>query len=230
MDYRKVILTLVLLFLILSLVSSCASTSISYEFPESIDPAKKYMFYLHGKIIEDQGIPAISSEYGEYEYAAILEALAEQGFIVISEQRSMNTNSDAYAKVITVQILSLLGAGVSANNITVVGASKGGAIAIIVSHYLANEDVNYVLMGICHPEVIESFRQDEINLNGNILSIYDSEDKFAGSCDELISISDGGGISGYDEIVLDVGTGHGILYKPLNEWMMPAVEWANEIP
>jgi len=27
-----------------------------YEFPDSIDPDKRYMFYLHGKIIEDQGI------------------------------------------------------------------------------------------------------------------------------------------------------------------------------
>ena len=35
-----------------------------YFFPTSIDPAKRYLFYLHGKIIEDQGIPAVSPDYG----------------------------------------------------------------------------------------------------------------------------------------------------------------------
>ena len=34
----------------------------AYAFPDAIDPAKEYLFYLHGKIIEDQGIPAISPE------------------------------------------------------------------------------------------------------------------------------------------------------------------------
>jgi CubicO group peptidase (beta-lactamase class C family) len=49
------------------------ATGISaYTFPETIDPAGQYLFYLHGKIIEDQGIPAVSEEFGEYEYEAIL--------------------------------------------------------------------------------------------------------------------------------------------------------------
>ena len=69
-----------------------------YSFPESIDPTKHYLFYLHGKIIEDQGIPAVSPDYGEYEYQAILEKLGSYGFVVISEQRAKNTDSMAYAK------------------------------------------------------------------------------------------------------------------------------------
>jgi len=36
-----------------------------YSFPGSVDPTKHYLFYLHGKIIEDQGIPAVSPDYGE---------------------------------------------------------------------------------------------------------------------------------------------------------------------
>ena len=32
-----------------------------YAFPSSIDPAGKYLFYLHGKIIEDQGISGCKS-------------------------------------------------------------------------------------------------------------------------------------------------------------------------
>ena len=60
----------------------------AYAFPARIDPAAKYLFYLHGKIIEDQGLPAISPDYGEYQYAAILQALAGHGFHVISEDAS----------------------------------------------------------------------------------------------------------------------------------------------
>jgi hypothetical protein len=29
------------------------------------------------------------------------------------------------------------------------------------------------------------------------------------------------------DTVLPVGTGHGILYKTLDEWFLPAIEWVN---
>ena len=73
----------------------------AYAFPDTIDPAKQYLFYLHGKIIEDQGIPAVSPEYGEYEYEAILKKLSGYGFVVISEPRPKNTDGVEYAKKIT---------------------------------------------------------------------------------------------------------------------------------
>ena len=49
-----------------------ASPLAAYAFPATIDPDADYLFYLHGKIIEDQGLPAISPDYGEYQYLAIL--------------------------------------------------------------------------------------------------------------------------------------------------------------
>jgi len=206
---------------------SIASKSTDYGFPDSIEPAKRYLFYLHGKIIEDQGIPAISPDYGEYEYKAILERLSGYGFIVISEQRAKNTDGLEYARKIQEQVTMLLDAGVPATNITVVGASKGAGIAVYVSHFLENDEVNYVIMAICHPDNVEGFLQDQIFLVGNVLSIYDSSDKLAGSCQELFSFSEGKGISSHDEVILNVGTGHGILYKPLEEWILPTVAWAN---
>jgi hypothetical protein len=186
------------------------------------------MLYLHGKIIEDQGIPAISPEYGEYEYEAILGRLSGYGFVLISEQRQKNTDGVAYAKRIIEQVATLLDAGVPAKNITVVGASKGAGIAIYVSHYLENKEVNFVIMAICHPDEVEALKQGQIFLYGNILSIYDSADEFAGSCQELFSFSEGKGISRHDEIVLSIGTGHGILYQPLDEWIIPTVQWAGK--
>ena len=200
----------------------------NYAFPNSIDPAKQYLFYLHGKIIEDQGIPAIDPDYGEYEYEAILKKLSGHDLIVIGEQRPRNIDSLEYAKKITGQVAALLQAGVPAKNITIVGASKGAGIAIFVSHLLENEEINFVLMAICDPATIEELKQNEILLYGNILSIYDSADKFAGSCQELFSFSEGKGISKHEEVILNVGTGHGILYKPLDEWITPVIQWAGK--
>jgi hypothetical protein len=197
-----------------------------YAFPNSIDPTKKYLFYFHAKIVEDQGIPAISPDFGEYEYEAILEKLRGYGFVVISEQRPKNSNGVEYARKITEQVTTLLNAGVPAKSITVAGASKGALITVYVSHFLENQEINFVIMAICHPDNIEFFKQEQIFLFGSILSIYDSVDELAGSCQKLFSFSEGKGIARYDEVVLHIGTGHGILYKPLDEWITPLIKWA----
>ena len=197
-----------------------------YAFPEQIDPSKRYLIYIHGKIIEDQGLPAISPDYGEYEYEAILKRFSDYGFVVISDQRPKNADVVEYAQKTAQQAKDLLEAGVLAKNITVVGASKGGAIAIYVSNLLANPEVNYVIMAICHPDNVTDFIRDQISLYGNVLSIYDSSDELAGSCQSLFDLSQGKGLAKHDEIVLHIGTGHGILYKPLDEWITPIIQWA----
>ncbi len=158
----------------------------AYAFPNSIDPAAKYLFYLHGKIIEDQGIPAVSPDFGEYQYEAILEKFANHGFAVISEQRPKNTNGMEYANKVARQVTALLDAGIPAKNITVVGASKGAGISIEVSHLLENEEVNFVIMAICHPDNVAEFARNGTSLYGNVLSIYDFVDRImpapAGNC------------------------------------------------
>lgn len=223
--------TFMLLVLLIQLISSCAPHTIKpkvfdpadYEFPGSIDPSQQYMFYLHGKILEDQGLPAISPEYGEYEYEAILETLSGHGFVVISEQRPKDADGFAFAKRVRKQVDALIEAGLPAENITVVGASKGAAIAVLISHLLGNEKVNFVLLGSCHPDTVDEFMKDQVRLVGNVLSIYDSIDRWAGSCQEFFSFSE---LANSDEIVLEIGTGHGILYQPLDAWIIPTVEWA----
>ena len=198
-----------------------------YTFPTSIDPAKRYMFYLHGRIIEDQGIPAVSSDYGTYEYEAMLEKLASHGFTIISEQRQKNTDGMTYAGRVSSQVMDLLNAGVPAKNITVVGASKGAAITIAISNVLANKELNFVLLGTCDSETVQLYKQQSTFLYGNVLTIRDSVDEFSGSCQELFAFSKGK-IARHDELVLNIGTGHGILYKPLDEWILPTVQWAEQ--
>jgi hypothetical protein len=84
-------------------------------------------------------------------------------------------------------------------------------------------------MAICHPDEVKALKHGQIYLYGNILSIYDSADEFAGSCQDLFSFSEGKGISRHAEIVLSIGTGHGILYQPLDEWIIPTVQWAEKL-
>lgn len=199
----------------------------SYEFPDLIDPDQRYLFYLHGKIIEDQGLPAVSSVFGEYEFEAILEKLSGYGFVVISERRPQDTDGVNYARKVADQAATLIAAGVPAKNITILGASKGGAIALFASHFLEFEELNYVLMAICHPDYVADLIQDQIFLHGNVLSIYDSSDDYAGSCQDLFSFSNGKGIARYEEIELNIGIGHGILYQPLEAWIQPVIQWAN---
>lgn len=200
----------------------------AYAFPQQIDPEAEYLFYLHGQIIEDQGLPAISPDYGKYEYIAILEALQGYDYIVISEQRQADTDLVEYARRVAGQVTLLLVAGVKPEHITVIGASKGAGIAIYVSQALANRQVNYVLLSFCHPDNVQALIAAGITLYGNVLSIYDASDTLAGSCQELAAFSVGKGIADFEELVLQIGTAHGILYQPLLEWVLPAVEWGRK--
>lgn len=197
-----------------------------YAFPASIDPGSQYLFYIHGRIIEEQGIPAISPDFGEYEIGAILDELSQHEFVVISEQRPKNADSMVYARKIATQVRKLLNAGVPAKNITIVGASKGGYIAIMTSDILKNNELNFVIMAICNPETVKDLEFQQVFLYGNVLSIYDSVDEFGGSCEGLLPLPRGQGPGKYDEIVLEIGIGHEFLYKPLKEWIIPVVEWS----
>ena len=48
-----------------------------------ISNAKSHIiFYLHGKILEEQGANAVSREYGAYQYQAILDSFRANGFDV----------------------------------------------------------------------------------------------------------------------------------------------------
>ena len=208
---------------------SSASRITDYEFPASIDPASRFIFYLHGRIIEDVGLPAVSPDFGEYEYAAILKTLEGHGFVVISEQRPRDTDAEVYARRVVGQVDTLLEAGLPAGNITVVGASKGGFIAATISLLLPDPAINYVLIGTCYPDAVEAWNSSGSHFHGNVLTIRDVADlEYAGSCEELFRMSQGKGLGRHEEIVLQEGTGHGILYKPLDAWVLPAVQWAAE--
>lgn len=220
-NFRFLIPTMVFL----SVVSVCMGNaqSIFQEVPDKIDVKAKFLFYLHGRIIEIKGIRPTSAKYGVYEYEKILDTLKNKGFIVISEPRKGNISISRYAEKIVSQVKTLLQAGVPPCSITIVGASKGAVIAMQVSTILRNKEVNFVFISGCNDIV---YHKIDIDFYGNILSIYDENDEMAGTCQQFYEKSSG--VNKYKEIELKVGTGHGILYKPLKEWINPVIDWAKE--
>ena len=109
------------------------------QFPDRIDASQRYVIYLHGRIIEDEGTRPVSPVFGVYEYEETLEALAQAGLNVIAEVRSSNTDAVQYAVRVADQVNELLEEGVPPEHITVMGFSKGGAIAIFASTHLQDE-------------------------------------------------------------------------------------------
>ena len=187
--------------------------------------AQRYVFYLHGKIVEDQGPTARNEAFGAYEYDNILAALRKEHFIVISECRKPDTDVKEYARKIAGQVDSLLKTGVKPGNITVIGASKGALIAMQASSYIKNPHVNFVFMSSCNDYAFSSF--SDLSLCGNILSIYEKSDPGNGSCAKFRDRSKLS-IPHYKDLEINTGLKHGYLYKPIPEWMAPAVSWANE--
>jgi peptidoglycan-N-acetylglucosamine deacetylase len=191
--------------------------------PDQINTGSKYVIYLHGRIVEEKGLRPTDSRYGTYEYQQILDALKSRSLVVISEARAAGTDVGQYAAKVADQVRALLKAGVPARSITVVGASKGSVIAMLASTRLREKNVNFVLMGNCNDSILENHK---IDLWGNILSIYDSSDEFGQTCKKFFEKATG--LGERKEIELKTGLGHGFLYRPMKEWIEPAVEWASQ--
>jgi hypothetical protein len=195
-------------------------TTILQHVPDNPDGAQRYLFYLHGLIVEEAGIRPKSEEHGYYEYELILAELAKEGFIVISEAREKGTQIKPYAENIAAQIKKLLENGVLPGNITIVGASKGGIISAYVSAMLREKGLNYVFLA----GLFEKCLQDEnLKLYGNVLSIHDRSDKQ--SITPTLYFQRSAGLGKFKEIVLDLDIGHGLLYQPYREWIDPIVAW-----
>jgi hypothetical protein len=199
-----------------------ASASCSSAVPAKAPRADtRYFYYLHGKIVEDLGPRGISPRYGAYDYPGIIDALRREGLEVVSEVRPRDTDPSAYADKVVADIRKKIRSGVPAASITVAGASKGAVIASLVSTRLKQDNVRYVLMANCNDWLI---REMDPRLTGEILSIYEASDDIGGSCRKVVERSPA--LKRFEEVRLETGLGHGIVYRPLASWVRPAVAWA----
>lgn len=184
--------------------------------------APRYLIYLHGKIVEAAGRRPTDPAFGVYEYDAILDSLRHAGFVVLSDQRPPQTDSDSFATHVAEQVDSLLRLGVAPQAITVIGFSKGGWIAILASSRLHNPAISFVFMGACGSW---AFQRPDLHVSGRLLSLYETSDSLGVSCAPLFGQRSPG--TRVREIGLSLGLGHGSFFQPRSAWLAPAVAWAD---
>jgi hypothetical protein len=205
-------------FLLLALALSGCGTAV----PRPAE-GPRYVYYLHGKLIEDLGPAGVSPRFGAYDYVGILRAFDGAGLTVISEVRRKDTDPSAYADKIVAEIRNKLAGGVPADNITIVGASKGAVIAMLVSTRLRVNGVRYVFLANCNDWMERTFAP---RFTGDVLSIYEASDDLGQSCRPIAMRSPA--LRRFEEIRLDTGLGHGIVYRSLIDWVDPATAWAKQ--
>jgi hypothetical protein len=184
-------------------------------------PSPRYVIYLHARIVEEQGRRATHPEFGPYEYDAILDSLRQSGFTVLSEQRPPGISVDTFATALIGRIDSLVQHGVPPQAITVIGFSRGGAIAILASSSLQNPEISFVFMGACGSW---AFDRPDIRVTGRLLSIYETSDSMGVSCAPLFARRGAG--SEVRELPVSLGLGHGTFFQPRAAWLAPALAWA----
>lgn len=185
----------------------------------------RVIFFLHNRFLEEHGLDELHPEFGRTEYREIIDEFKKRRFKVISEIRNGNVNARDYAVEIVHQIDSLISNGTEPAKITIIGTSKGGYIAQYVSTLANNPNLNFVFIASFRDVDIENI--PEINFCGNILTIFERSDPFGVSALRKKQISTCE-IRHFYEIELNTGMRHGFLFKPLKEWIEPAIKWANE--
>ncbi len=205
----------------LSMLSSQALAGQVYDtFPTEIKAEQKYVFYSHGFIVEGTNPRPENARWGVYEFPKIKSALADESYHLIAHHRPKGTDPFVYAKTLAKDVLTLIAHGVKAENITIMGFSRGAFITSLTSHHLAKTPVNTILLAGCGR--IVSSKYADYTLNGPVLSVYEKSDG-ALSCEKLRARSPN--IISYKEIALDTGEEHGAFYRPIKEWVTPVKEW-----
>ncbi len=194
------------------------------QLPEQAQADEKYVFYSHGFIVEGDNETPKHPHFGVYDFPAIKQALAASDFNLIAYHRKAGTVPSEFAQKLANDVKELTAQGVPLRNISLMGFSRGGMITILVSDLLAAPDINVVLLASCSNWVSS---QPKLELAGNVLSVYETSDRF-GSCRELVNQSDN--VSSFTEIAISTGKEHGAFFKPLDEWVVPVVNWINSRP
>lgn len=204
----------IVLLLIGVILSACNSPA-----PKKAD-IEKHVFYIHGRIIEEQGEEAFSEVYGKYELDSIIQALSIEKTHVHYEIRKSNVDPRQYALKISKQVDSLVNLGIEPNSISVIGASKGAIIASNISD-LNHWPINYVLIAGNN-----DYQETHNNwkFHGQVLAIFDSSDEIAGKNYNHWKKKENF-CTKFEQIELNLDLGHGFLYKPLESWIRPTKKW-----
>lgn len=214
--YKQLKLGIVCLFF-----SSFGYSEESFELlPNKINPSEKYVFYSHGYIVEGDDPKPVHDRWGVYDFPAIKEKLSDSEYQLIATHRPAKTDPFEYAEKLAGEVNQLIKNGVPAENISLVGFSRGGFITAIASSYIKNKHVNFVILAACTSRLA---KRKDITIHGHLFSIYETSDS-VGSCDDLVARS-GGAVTSYKEISISTGAEHGAFYRPIPEWLVPVKNW-----
>jgi len=191
---------------------------LSYCQPKS--EVTKHVFYLHGRIIELQGVDAVSEQFGKYEYLSIIDSLKVTQANIHHNVRAADVDFQAFCEKTSSEIDALVNSGVEPSDITVIGASKGAVMAMCISN-MNEHPINYVLLA-ANNDYIQ--RENQWNLHGRILGIYERSDVIAGK-DYQHWINMSTNAITFKQMEINTQLGHGFLYKPIDEWMIPTKYW-----
>lgn len=174
---------------------------------------QRHIIYVHGRIVqEQQSVRPRHPQFGFYELERIRETFRGRGFAVHSEVRAKGTTVDEAANNLVRQVRQLLASGVTADRITVVGASMGASIAFAASAKLAIPELRFAVLGACLEANVKA-----TSPVGSFLGVREASDEMSSPCEPP---------SMGREIVVNTGLGHGFLYRPLEEWVDPVAEFA----
>lgn len=184
------------------------------------DASNTYVFYSHGFIVEGKQTNPVHPRWGEYDFPAVAKAIADNGIDVIAYHRPKGSDFTAYSLQLAAQVRDLLSKGVPANQITLLGFSRGGRITAHASHALSKTPVNTIILAGCGAWVMKG--EPWVKITGAFLSVVEDTDD-VGTCQLLKNRSKA--VQGYDEININTGKEHGAFYQPRPEWLLPVVNW-----
>jgi len=210
-------------------LAAAAGTLLS-TVPEKPDPGAVYLFYMHGKGIDDGARGSAENNQ------RAVRALAKRDFVVVSEQRPAGVrwkfpdDHEKYARRLTAEVGKLLDAGVPAANIVVSGYSRGGTLTLIASALLDRADLRYVVIAGCPsergqykdalPVFVDQFAP---RLKGRFLSLRDDADEDFASCASLFGKASSP--PQFKEVTLSTGRGHAAFAGDEIDWIQPIVDW-----
>lgn len=191
------------------------------DVPDRPDPKALYIVYMHGAWPETHARDEPHPRRGPFRYDDIVKGFAQRGFEVISELRTKPTNPRTFARLTRGKVETLITLGVPAKNITIVGFSKGGEMALIIGSKLRQQEANFaILAGCAKGRSRQSYEKilatDAATLRGRYLSLYDQAERVAGSCKEAFAKTN---VATLTEELLTVGKGHGTFYEANPVWL-----------
>lgn len=217
--------TLSSLGLMIMLSGPATAGEILSTFPQTPTPDQHYIIYVHGRIIETEGIDPVSPRFGLYEYGRIIEALAQGDADVIADVREGDTDVFGYTETLAQKIEDMMSRGVPADHITLAGFSKGGYMTLLTANRLQNSDLRYVVMAGCVEGIVDGSDQGADGPQGKVLSLVDTADDLGFSCGPMFARNPQ--LSQTHDITFSAGTGHGFFYRADARWIDAVLAWSD---